>query len=629
MSASRTAASSPGFDLTAWMVEPMANRASSSSWPEAERVGLAVSGADPGPVVLDVERRVADGEQPRSQFEAVSGARPWGGRCAVLEFRQFLATARPAPAVNSDSRHVDAMLTHPVCRLRSSNALDGTRSSGDRDPRWVRGASASTCKNGSSLTRRRDKERDEVWKAAPSRETTHDYPHGKDEATRRVRKPRRMWPGKTRAPAKVSWIGTSVRQSWRRAVRSQVFCFRPAAATDRAGSSTARRTGRAAGSGTAGCGARTSPSRAARRAPPPARPAIATIARQPRGPASAAAAARAPAAATCNMTSSASGGTTRSRPSRQQVRRGPGQAPPAAAAARIAAGSAAGRAPSAGAAHAPRRRRRAARWSTWTCGAEQRRVAGAARTRCPSPGPRPGWRRGRGASRSTRQGKAMPLPVRWQGSPSRRSPRGRTRLRTSTASALITPLGVGRSGAASRYSRLHRAAGGRRLARRWCRCRRREMRQSASTMITTSGGSAARWSRPKTMAKPLPRRSGSWRSITSAPAARAAAAVPSLQLSAMTIRRSAGPAAGSRPMTVAAMPRLLVVRRHQHRHPGRRRPRPRPPAMASGSSDARHSPSKIAPGEATALPATAAPSPGGSCLWGTVRRQSTRRPETR
>ena len=28
---------------------------------------------------------------------------------------------------------------------------------------------ASTSKNGSSLTRRRDKERDEAWKAAPSR----------------------------------------------------------------------------------------------------------------------------------------------------------------------------------------------------------------------------------------------------------------------------------------------------------------------------------------------------------------------------------------------------------------------------------------------------------------------------
>ena len=54
---------------------------------------------------------------------------------------------------------------------------------------------ASTSKNGSSLTRRRDKERDEVWKAAPSRETTHNHPHGKDEATRRVRKPLENAPG--------------------------------------------------------------------------------------------------------------------------------------------------------------------------------------------------------------------------------------------------------------------------------------------------------------------------------------------------------------------------------------------------------------------------------------------------
>jgi hypothetical protein len=54
---------------------------------------------------------------------------------------------------------------------------------------------ASTSKNGSSLRRPRSGVGDEGWKTAPSRETTHDDPAGKDQRIERRRKPLENAPG--------------------------------------------------------------------------------------------------------------------------------------------------------------------------------------------------------------------------------------------------------------------------------------------------------------------------------------------------------------------------------------------------------------------------------------------------
>lgn len=78
--------------------------------------------------------------------------------------------------------------------------------------------------------------------------------------------------------------------------------------------------------------------------------------------------------------------------------------------------------------------------------------------------------------------------------------------------------------------------------------------QSASTMITTSGGSEAIDSKPKSRAYPLPLRSVSWRSIAVAPQLRAISAVSSVQLSAMTRRRSWVVSCGNIVDIVAAIP---------------------------------------------------------------------------
>ena len=56
--------------------------------------------------------------------------------------------------------------------------------------------------------------------------------------------------------------------------------------------------------------------------------------------------------------------------------------------------------------------------------------------------------------------------------------------------------------------------------------------------------------------------------MTAAPAARAAAAVPSVQLSAMTISRSPGAMLGQQAQDGGADAALLVVGGHQHGHPG-------------------------------------------------------------
>ena len=48
---------------------------------------------------------------------------------------------------------------------------------------------ASTSKSGSSLHREEQRPGGEAWKTAPSRETTHDDPAGKDQRIERARKP--------------------------------------------------------------------------------------------------------------------------------------------------------------------------------------------------------------------------------------------------------------------------------------------------------------------------------------------------------------------------------------------------------------------------------------------------------
>lgn len=73
-------------------------------------------------------------------------------------------------------------------------------------------------------------------------------------------------------------------------------------------------------------------------------------------------------------------------------------------------------------------------------------------------------------------------------------------------------------------------------------------------MITTSGGSEAIASKPKSRAYPLPLRSVSWRSIAIAPQLRAISAVASVQLSAITNRRSSGVSCGIIVDIVAAIP---------------------------------------------------------------------------
>ena len=57
---------------------------------------------------------------------------------------------------------------------------------------------ASSSKNGSSLHPNRT-DLDEGWKVAPSRETTHDHPDGKDQRIERARKPLENAPGNTPA----------------------------------------------------------------------------------------------------------------------------------------------------------------------------------------------------------------------------------------------------------------------------------------------------------------------------------------------------------------------------------------------------------------------------------------------
>lgn len=142
------------------------------------------------------------------------------------------------------------------------------------------------------------------------------------------------------------------------------------------------------------------------------------------------------------------------------------------------------------------------------------------------------------ASLTNGQGIAMPVPVIRQGAPNRISPNGRTRLVTrfpKIDTASIGPF-------AGRWSVRFLACTGRRS--RQARSATMAIapgsgRQSASITTTTSGGSSARWRKPRCSAYPFPRRRGSFRSTTSVPARRASSAVRSVQLSATTRTRSA------------------------------------------------------------------------------------------
>ena len=130
-------------------------------------------------------------------------------------------------------------------------------------------------------------------------------------------------------------------------------------------------------------------------------------------------------------------------------------------------------------------------------------------------------------------------------------------------------------------------------------------RQSASNTITTSGGLDARCSRPNARAYPFPRRSGSRRSTTSTDGiVRAREAVASVQLSAMTRRRSCGPSSHQRPQGVADTSGL-VVSGHEDREPTPRgwpsASRAASPCLRLGNSESRHSSTKIGLGIASAI----------------------------